>query len=145
MARRFSCSLVAWVAALAFGSACGGTGEEPLDDGGTDDAGDVDGTVPDADTEADGEADGEADREEGASDDVATETDAPPSCGDGVLDSGTGEQCDDGPDNSDTEPDACRTDCTLAHCGDAVVDTGETCDDGPANSDAAADACRTSC
>jgi len=31
-------------------------------------------------------------------------------CGDGNVDAG--EECDDGPDNSDTTPDACRTDCT---------------------------------
>ena len=64
-------------------------------------------------------------------------------CGDGVLD--LGEECDDGLDNSDTEPDACRTNCMAASCGDGVVDTGETCDDGPDNSDTEPDACRTDC
>ena len=55
--------------------------------------------------------------------------DAPPgACGDGIV--GPGEQCDDGPDNSDTAPDACRTDCTSPTCGDGVVDAGEQCDDG---------------
>jgi len=49
-------------------------------------------------------------------------------CGDGVVD--VGEECDDGQGNSDTEPDACRTDCRLAYCGDGVLDTGEGCDDG---------------
>ena len=49
-------------------------------------------------------------------------------CGDGTLD--PGEECDRGPNNSDTNPNACRTDCSLAGCGDGVVDTGETCDDG---------------
>jgi hypothetical protein len=66
-----------------------------------------------------------------------------PTCGDGHID--PGETCDDGPANSDTTPDACRTDCTPARCGDAVIDTGETCDDGPANSDTTPDACRTDC
>ncbi len=66
-----------------------------------------------------------------------------PVCGNGVVEGG--EQCDDGPNNSDTTPDACRTDCTLAHCGDGVVDTGEECDDGANNSDSTPDACRTSC
>ncbi|MCB9736818.1 MAG: hypothetical protein H6745_29920 [Deltaproteobacteria bacterium] len=47
--------------------------------------------------------------------------------------------------NSDSEPDACRTDCAAAGCGDGVVDTGEACDDGAGNSDTAADACRTTC
>jgi cysteine-rich repeat protein len=49
-------------------------------------------------------------------------------CGDGTVD--PGEECDNGPSNSDTVPNACRTDCRLAHCGDGVVDTGEACDDG---------------
>ncbi|PKN56790.1 MAG: hypothetical protein CVU56_14320 [Deltaproteobacteria bacterium HGW-Deltaproteobacteria-14] len=39
------------------------------------------------------------------------------------------EGCDDGMANSNT-PDACRTDCSLARCGDNVVDSGEVCDDG---------------
>ena len=55
-----------------------------------------------------------------------------PTCGDGIIDAAT-ETCDDGatgtlPNNSDTLPNACRTDCTVAHCGDTVVDTGEQCD-----------------
>jgi sugar lactone lactonase YvrE len=62
-----------------------------------------------------------------------------PYCGSGVA--VPGEQCDwgsgvggaacTGPDggcNSDTLPNACRTDCEAAHCGDGVVDQGERCD-----------------
>src|SRR5690606_6549258 len=56
-----------------------------------------------------------------------------------------GEECDDGEDNSDEAPGACRTDCRLAHCGDGVVDPGEECDEGEANSDELPDACRTNC
>jgi cysteine-rich repeat protein len=49
-------------------------------------------------------------------------------CGDGVA---TGaEQCDQGPQNSDTIANRCRTDCTSPRCGDGVQDTGEQCDDG---------------
>jgi hypothetical protein len=48
-------------------------------------------------------------------------------CGDGFQE-GT-EACDEGAGNSDVIPDACRTDCTLAGCGDSVTDTGEDCDD----------------
>lgn len=48
-------------------------------------------------------------------------------CGDGVV--GGGEGCDDGAQNSDTAPGACRTDCAPARCGDGVVDPGEACDD----------------
>jgi cysteine-rich repeat protein len=66
-----------------------------------------------------------------------------PGCGDGVVD--TGERCDNGPANSDTQPDACRTDCTAPRCGDSVVDSGESCDNGPLNSDSVPDACRTDC
>jgi len=48
-------------------------------------------------------------------------------CGDDGI--GTGEECDDGEQNSDSDPDACRTNCRLPYCGDGVVDTGESCDD----------------
>lgn len=37
----------------------------------------------------------------------------------------------DGPcGNSNTRPDACRTNCQPAHCGDGVTDSNESCDDG---------------
>ncbi|MFH2010992.1 MAG: hypothetical protein ABI333_30615 [bacterium] len=49
-----------------------------------------------------------------------------PHCGNGIVEGI--EACDDGLQNSDTAPDACRSDCTLARCGDAVADTGEGCD-----------------
>ncbi|MFO0722592.1 MAG: choice-of-anchor D domain-containing protein [Myxococcota bacterium] len=51
-------------------------------------------------------------------------------CGNGVQE--PGEQCDNGPNNSNSIPNACRTDCRSAHCGDAVHDNGEACDDGNA-------------
>ncbi len=63
-------------------------------------------------------------------------------CGDGVV-AFPDEQCDDGPDNSDTSPDACRTDCILPRCGDSVTDSGEACD---GSSDAACPgSCRFNC
>lgn len=65
-------------------------------------------------------------------------------CGDGHVWTGN-EACDDGADNSDSEPDACRTDCTAAHCGDGVLDSGESCDLGTANSDAPGSVCRSNC
>ncbi len=55
-------------------------------------------------------------------------------CGDGVLED-VFEVCDDGALNSDTAPDACRTDCTTSTCGDGVVGTGEQCDDGDTSAD----------
>jgi cysteine-rich repeat protein len=61
-------------------------------------------------------------------------------CGNGTLD--PGEACDDGADNSDTEPDACRTTCLDAHCGDGVVDSDEECDDGNATG---GDGCEVDC
>ena len=65
-----------------------------------------------------------------------------PLCGDGILD--PGEECDDGDGNSDTESDACRTNCATAVCGDGVIDIAlaEVCDDG--NTDAL-DGCSPSC
>jgi cysteine-rich repeat protein len=64
-------------------------------------------------------------------------------CGDGTL-VGICEECDDGAANSDTTPDACRTDCTLPLCGDGVADVGhgETCDDG---NDDRCDGCTPDC
>ena len=64
-------------------------------------------------------------------------------CGNGRVE-GT-EECDDGAQNSDIAPDACRASCTLPGCGDWVIDTGEECDDGPQNSDLVPDACRADC
>lgn len=73
----------------------------------------------------------------------------PAVCGDGVVNTNGVdiEECDDAEDNSDTEPDACRTTCVLPACGDGVTDegAGEDCDDGLSNSDTEADACRTDC
>jgi cysteine-rich repeat protein len=64
-------------------------------------------------------------------------------CGNGLVE--IGELCDDGENNSDSVPDACRTDCRLPYCGDQVVDQNETCDDGSSNSDFLAGACRHDC
>ena len=50
------------------------------------------------------------------------------SCGDGIVNTTAGEECDDAANNSDTLADACRTSCLDASCGDSVVDTGEQCD-----------------
>lgn len=49
-------------------------------------------------------------------------------CGNGVLDAG--EQCDNGTCNSNTVPNACRTNCKYPTCGDGVRDSGEQCDTG---------------
>lgn len=64
-------------------------------------------------------------------------------CGNGTLE--VGEECDEGVSNSDSQADACRTDCREAYCGDGVMDQTEECDEGGANSDLVAGACRRSC
>ena len=73
---------------------------------------------------------------------VDVEPDIPLGCGDGVVDED--EECDDGEGNSDTDPDACRNNCTSPVCGDSVTDSGEECDEGEDNS-SEADACRFDC
>jgi hypothetical protein len=62
-------------------------------------------------------------------------------CGNSVVD--TGEACDDGPKNSDTLPDRCRSDCQRSRCGDGVKDSDEACD-GKLD-DQRANACRSGC
>ncbi len=61
-------------------------------------------------------------------------------CGDGVVQGN--EECDDGAANSDSAPDACRTNCINPFCGDGVQDTSEECDDG---NNETGDGCREDC
>jgi len=64
-------------------------------------------------------------------------------CGDGYVD--LLEQCDNGAaQNSDTEPNVCRTTCYLPRCNDGVVDSlfEEVCDDG---NNASGDGCSGDC
>lgn len=65
-------------------------------------------------------------------------------CGDGLVFDIFGEECDDAGANSDTDPNACRTNCTLPVCGDGIHDDlyGEECDDG--NNDNF-DSCNNTC
>ena len=82
-------------------------------------------------------------------------------CGNAIKENGYGEEdseeCDWGDEsifgigncmgpngacNSDTEPDACRTDCKLHYCGDGVKDSDEECDDGNDNNE---DSCTNDC
>jgi len=97
-----------------------------------------------------------------------------PSCGDYVYDPSRGEECDDGPEgslyctstchllcgngrqdlgeecdngalNSDTLPNACRTNCMKSTCGDGIKDFGEQCDAGALNSNTTSSPCRLNC
>jgi hypothetical protein len=70
-----------------------------------------------------------------------TTTSLPVLCGNGVLDGD--EECDAGAANSDTVPDACRSDCILPHCGDGVRDSAEECDDASRLSNT--DCCDSNC
>jgi fibro-slime domain-containing protein len=55
----------------------------------------------------------------------------PSSCGDGVIDSAFGEQCDDGVDANDNSYGGCNAGCLLGpRCGDNEINGVETCDDG---------------
>lgn len=64
----------------------------------------------------------------------------PVNCGNEILDEG--EECDNGDQNSNTEPDTCRLNCRLPWCGDGVTDSGEECDDGNSVS---GDGCEPDC
>jgi len=72
-------------------------------------------------------------------------TDPNPNCGNGILDSDDDEECDEGENNSDVTPNACREDCRLPRCGDGVTDTdiGEICDSGADNGQP--ERCNTTC
>ncbi len=62
-------------------------------------------------------------------------------CGNAFVD--PGEECDRGPENSDFQPNQCRTDCRNPRCGDSITDKTEQCDDGNiADSDGCDSACR---
>jgi cysteine-rich repeat protein len=62
-------------------------------------------------------------------DDIGVDCEGLQQCIDGLC-HGWGEQCDEGDANSDSEPNACRSNCLRAFCGDAVLDAEEACDDG---------------
>jgi len=113
-------ALITVILGVALTVCSSGRRERPDGDGDLDVDADVDGDV-----DSDGDGDSGVER-----------------CGDGVLQPWLDEHCDDGAGNSDVEPDACRTDCLPADCGDGVVDTAEECDDGNGDND---DGCTTFC
>ena len=134
MIRGFSFRVVGMVMGAA-GLSCGGG-----DDGGATGATESAGATEPGDDDAPGDDDGSA----SDPDSTGPGDDGGGLCGNGVLD--PDEDCDDGPANSDTEPDACRTDCREAQCNDGVLDPmhGEECDDG-GNNGSDPNACRVTC
>ncbi|PIQ76459.1 hypothetical protein COU78_06670 [Candidatus Peregrinibacteria bacterium CG10_big_fil_rev_8_21_14_0_10_49_24] len=64
-------------------------------------------------------------------------------CGNRLVEEG--EQCDNGLQNSDTMPNACRSDCLLPVCGDGIMDFSEQCDFGTGNTNTVPDRCRMDC
>jgi cysteine-rich repeat protein len=96
---------------------------------------------PDA---ADGDADDatETDAEDGTGDEGSETCTA--TCGDGIVQGGIGESCDDG--NTTTAGDGCGPSCRFetvgASCGDGLVDPLEVCDDGNLLN---GDACNPTC
>ncbi len=69
---------------------------------------------------------------------------APPQCGNGVLE--VSESCDRGSANSNTPGALCRTNCTLAQCGDGIVDAPfEECDEGNRNGNQPGTTCSSMC
>jgi cysteine-rich repeat protein len=74
---------------------------------------------------------------------ISVNAQAAPLCGDGRREGA--EECDNGSQNSDSRPDACRTNCMKARCGDNTKDSREQCDEGSNNNDKIPDACRTNC
>jgi fibro-slime domain-containing protein len=68
---------------------------------------------------------------------------ARPRCGDGALQLGNGEECDDGANNGATS-----SKCTLAcklKCGNGSVDAGEECDDGTTQNTGGYGKCNANC
>ena len=118
--------LLAWTSTTACALNTSGVGPGDVADAPPDETHDADIAPPD---------DGDTPRE-----DAGDTSEVGPNCGDGVPD--LDEQCDEGPDNSDTRPNACRTNCRLPHCGDRVLDAGEACDDGNLDD---TDGCRNNC
>jgi cysteine-rich repeat protein len=99
----------------------------------------ADGTTADAPTTDPGTTTAEAttdpvDSDAGSESDSDSESDSGVAsyCGDGVVDDGLEEECDDG---DAVDDNGCTNDCTLPACGDGILQAGEECDDGLANSD----------
>jgi cysteine-rich repeat protein len=117
-------SFVALSVLALFGGGCPEPGTEPTDDNGSDEVGDGDG-------DGDGDSTDDTTVGDDTTDDDTTDDDTTggdPECGNGVVEDA--EECDDGNTVSD---DGCTNECTLAVCGDAIIQAGEGCDAGADN------------
>ena len=116
--------------AVLSSSACVDATITPSSDGDSDS--DSDG---DSDTDSDTDSDGDSDTDSDSDTDTDGDTDGV--CGDGTQDSN--EDCDDSGESA-----TCDTDCTIAECGDGLVNATalEECDD--ANTDLG-DGCESCC
>jgi cysteine-rich repeat protein len=107
----------------------------------TDSTGDGDGDGESSDSTDDTTTDDTTETTDDTTDtttDDTTETTEGPACGDGAVDDG--EACDDG---NTVDEDECTNACTIAACGDGIVQDGvEGCDDGNLDE---GDGCSASC
>ena len=97
--------LVSWPLAALLAAGCP-SGDRLAGDEDTTDAAAEDGGGADVAADADSTGDATADETPTDGADVDDATDVPPVCGNGRLE--YGEECDDGPRNSDTESGRCR-------------------------------------
>lgn len=88
--------------------------------------------------------DGNQNDDDGCSNDCELPPLVPPSCGDGIVQTGNGESCEIGmvlaPIGGGNPDRVCRDNCS--YCGDGILDQGEECDDGNGNG---ADDCSNDC
>ncbi len=134
----FGCSTGEYSLSDGFGGGKFGQSAEDSGSTGTTDAADVTGVMGASSGVVTTSGGGLTDGDDSGLSNASEPPPTPPGCGDGAVDDG--EQCDDGNVEDD---DGCRSDCTLAKCGDGALNVGaEACDDGNVND---ADACRNDC
>ncbi len=121
------CCTALLLAACDGGATDDETGDATAADVGVADGSGVGDVAADAPTDGINDGSGASNPDTTLDSDISSDT-SPAECGNGVQEGR--EECDEGDANSDTTPNACRTDCRIARCGDAVVDDGEACDDG---------------
>lgn len=154
---RVSSTVMVIAALAAWSMGCGGGGGNEGDpdtsaDTQVDTSDVITDTTPDTGEDTSPDLPEDVQAEEDAVEDVTVEDveeeEVVVGCGDGTLDTASGEVCDDGNRINEqcdtTDTGACLADCSLAmsECGDGSPDDGEQCDDGDLDS---LDDCTTSC